>query len=394
MTAKTLIGKILGQIKMKRILILKAGPLSNRPGLALQTSVDRMGHQVHRWKRTGADQHQERIPKGTRNPNPTAKPKGDEYDKPHVMEMQKQGRALFSGAEHRLPEDAFQPVKDPAQLFAQGAESLKMMSEWLNEGSGLADQLGYATYKDYNEAMDFLRSKASGGMLMMAPLKSMKRSMEKVKADYKGDWSKLTDVVRAAFAVDTLEELPRVLNALRKSGMKLAKAPKDRFMKPLPVGYRDVLLNITFPNGHIGELQVHVKPMLAAKELQAHKHYEVMRTIEAAMKDDDERKIMTPDEKAAYDMAFDASVAIYGQAWSEINTALHKSIIGHEMTEGIQYYNKDGALLRRQSSNHWPEIYEPDSGGWRPYRNMFAFDHDADPITEDAAKRLIHGYDH
>lgn len=38
------------------VLFLKAGKIANRPGLALQVTNDSAGHQVKRWKRTGAEE--------------------------------------------------------------------------------------------------------------------------------------------------------------------------------------------------------------------------------------------------------------------------------------------------------------------------------------------------
>ena len=39
----------------KSILLLKAGGGPSRPGLSLQSTSDKQGHEVHRWKRTGGD---------------------------------------------------------------------------------------------------------------------------------------------------------------------------------------------------------------------------------------------------------------------------------------------------------------------------------------------------
>jgi hypothetical protein len=254
-------------------------------------------------------------------------------------------------------------------------------------------------------------------MLLMAPLKSAKRSEEKVKADYDGDWSRLTDVVRASLAVDTFDELQQVLGKLRQSGLHLAKAPKDRFAKPLPVGYRDVLLNVTLPNGHVGELQVHVKPMLATKELVAHHFYEEMRSIEARLAGstpgggeavekmgvEQKRALMTADERKVYNTAFAKSVKAYNQAWEKathgregpMQKAMNSTGGGAAWTpkgqRGVQYFDKDGALMRRQSDGHWPEVYRPKSGEWEVYHNMLSFDENADPITPEEAKERMKG---
>jgi hypothetical protein len=58
---------------------------------------------------------------------------------------------------------------------------------------------------------------------------------------------------------------------------------------------------------------------------------------------------------------------------------------------GVQYFDKDGALMRRQSDGHWPEVYRPKSGEWEVYHNMLSFDENADPITPEEAKERMKG---
>lgn len=51
-------------------------------------------------------------------------------------------------------------------------------------------------------------------VLVIAPLKSKERSLEKVMNEYGGDWSKLFDVVRCSIVVDDAEALQRVVALL------------------------------------------------------------------------------------------------------------------------------------------------------------------------------------
>ena len=59
--------------------------------------------------------------------------------------------------------------------------------------------------------------------------------------------------------------------------MKIVRV-KDRFAKPLPTGYSDILVNVELPNGMNAEVQIHAPPMLAAKDL-GHMLYEIARAI-------------------------------------------------------------------------------------------------------------------
>ncbi|MDU7524685.1 MAG: hypothetical protein E7K72_25490, partial [Roseomonas mucosa] len=189
-----------------------------------------------------------------------------------------------------------------------------------------------------------------------------------------GDWSQLRDVVRASVAVDTLDDLHTTMDALRKGGLELAMKPKDRFAKPLPVGYRDVLMNVRFPNGVIGELQLHVKGMLQAKE-EGHKPYETMRDIDAVPKAQ-----RTDEQKAAYQKAFDDSVAIYGKAWDEImakskggkppegEEPMSKAMAMRQDDGGAayDYFNHDGAIFRREGKiGGVDDVLH--GNAWKPY---------------------------
>lgn len=54
----------------------------------------------------------------------------------------------------------------------------------------------------------------------------------------------------------------------------------------------------------------------------------------------------------------------------------------------VKYYSGDNTLLRRQSPDHWPEIYRG-KGRWEVYKDMFKFDHEADEITPEQAQRTM-----
>lgn len=108
-------------------------------------------------------------------------------------------------------------------------------------------------------------------------IKGVRRIVEKAVLDADGDLRSVKDVVRASVAVDSLDQVAPVLKAL-KSRFDVIKT-KNRFIRPTGEGYRDVLMNFRAPNGMIGEIQVHVKSMLHAKETTGHKLYTQMRRL-------------------------------------------------------------------------------------------------------------------
>jgi len=270
-----------------------------------------------------------------------------------------------------LPKEAPQPAKTEADLYEKAAPALEHLKEWLNKGKGIASQLGYTTMTKSPEQVDWATEQ--GGMLFIAPLKGKARAAEKVEADYGGDWSQLRDVVRCSIAVDKLEELHATLAALKQGGMKLAQKPKDRFAKPVPVGYRDLLMNVTLPNGMIAEVQLHVKAMLAAKS-EGHHHYEVERSLDAKAKKGE----LTSEDQAKLKEAQEAQVAIYGKAWQQISGGgdqpMAKAMRGGAMAQAFKYFERDGAYFRRAEGRATRSVDDVLHGkDWKPYRG-------ADPL--------------
>ena len=249
----------------------------------------------------------------------------EEKAKDHAKELA--GTVLKSLDTSGLTEDARQPVgeKDEEQLFQKSGEALAHLKSWLDEGDGICDKLGHETMTKAPEDLQEEDWNEPGGMLFIAPLKGKTRARQKVHDDYKGDWSQLLDVVRSTIAVDRLDELHGLVEKLKEGGMELSKLPKDRFTKPTREGYRDILLNITFPNGVIGELQLHVKDILAVKE-EGHHHYEITRTLKGQY---DKKPVEEwPDaDQETFWAAVNVQKKIYRGAWKKVVTGVSKPLL-------------------------------------------------------------------
>jgi hypothetical protein len=156
------------------------------------------------------------------------------------------------------------------------------------------------------------------------------------------------------------------------------------------------------PNGHIGELQLHVKPMLKAKA-QAHKQYETMRSITAKM-EKEKRKIMTPEESQDWETAKKASLKIYNKAWDESNSGSSEnkesdpenkemktsSTKRRRLTargeESIVYYNFNDLPAYVKRGQVPMKMID---GKPHPVYDFFKFDHAATRITEQEYKNLL-----
>lgn len=178
--------------------------------------------------------------------------------------------------EMSLPEKAHQPEGTKEGVLGQADEVHEEMVEWLE---GVAEKLGLRwCFQVGNEVPEMARDE-EGPILVTTPTKDEERAEEKVDTDYDGDWSRLLDVVRATIAVDREDEIEGVLEVLRASGMELARKPKDKVEDVGGDGFRALHFNVVLPSGHVGELQVMVKPVLVAR-IEMHDCYEALRELE------------------------------------------------------------------------------------------------------------------
>ncbi|MDR1893875.1 MAG: hypothetical protein LBQ61_04180, partial [Spirochaetales bacterium] len=158
-----------------------------------------------------------------------------------------------------------------------------------------------------------------------AAVKSEKRTKEKIQEDREQNILKgkpelldaqmenVLDYVGFTLTFDTIEELNNFADEIIQRP-EVVRA-KDRFRdSDLFTGYRDYLLNVKMPNGFVGELQLNVNGMLAAKEQKyGHSLYEITRDYWKYVRDGK----MTAEEKA-YDEAFINNIAreLYDRAYA------------------------------------------------------------------------------
>lgn len=195
-----------------------------------------------------------------------------------------------------------QPVTSWEELMELGEQSLPEMEELLSS-------LGFPIIplEDMESQID-----QPGGISVLAPLKGQRRALEKTEGDYNGDWSQLLDVLRASVAVDSMDELYQLVEDLDWDIVR----SKDRFQEPLPAGYRDYLINTRLPSGMIAEVQFHVKPTIKAREQVKRSHWQTIRDVSNAMREEG-RDSMTMEEAAAVQQAMAISKQIFDQAWQE-----------------------------------------------------------------------------
>lgn len=296
-------------------------------------------------------------------------------------QAEKIAQTLTTPEDEALPKSAPQPVQGEEDLYSRAPAALDELKTWLDKGKGVSSAMGHRLMTKSPDDVTDEEWASPEGFLFIAPLKGRERAAQKVKADYKGKWSELRDVVRCSIALPNMDQVKATMDRLRESGMVLAQKPKNRFAKPVDVGYRDMLLNVRLPSGLICEVQLHAKPMLAAKA-EGHHWYGVQRDIDAKLATEDREP--TEDEKAKMAEAVEKQKAIYAAAWAKsagrkgdvmakamrgmrrLAAAAGKAE-GKKMGQGHVFIEHEGSYYRANAE--WPAVRDIlEDGAWKPYQ--------------------------
>ncbi|WP_344279186.1 ADP-ribosyltransferase [Actinomadura napierensis] len=107
------------------------------------------------------------------------------------------------------------------------------------------------------------------------------RALDKIINENDGDASTLNDLLGGKVQFDGVADLYRALDRVqdvtRRHGVEVVSI-KDRLRSPQPSGYRDIRMTVRMPNGHIGELRLHLRSFDAVAEHE-HSLYEVSRDL-------------------------------------------------------------------------------------------------------------------
>ena len=146
------------------------------------------------------------------------------------------------------------------------------------------------SYKDFDREMTGI-AKNTGGKVSFppesgqkegtGPLKGVDRAMAKIAADYKGDASRIADLVRATVEVPNLAGAQKAVDYIT-ANYEVVERRSRNFLTDNVVtldGYRDAKFVIRTKSGALAEVQVNVPSMLSAKK-KAHSFYEERSRIE------------------------------------------------------------------------------------------------------------------
>ncbi|CAN1208610.1 hypothetical protein TUMEXPCC7403_00215 [Tumidithrix helvetica PCC 7403] len=150
----------------------------------------------------------------------------------------------------------------------------------------------------------------TNGTAKIPKLKDQNTAVAKSEGEYGGDHSRLVDICRASIIYNSYRDLMLGLGKCKE--MLALVREKNRFAKPTPAGYRDILLNVRLSNGHIAELQLHLQQIMDVKNGVGHKLYEEVRSIERAAKE--AGKALDPEETAKVEQLLQESRSHYDAA--------------------------------------------------------------------------------
>ena len=159
-----------------------------------------------------------------------------------------------------------QPVKDLDELYEKAFADEPAFKD---EMSALA--------ADFGAEVKF--AKGENG----TTLKKRATSERKVNTEYNGDASQLRDVLRSTIVTsDVVGTREAAYEYIKQKGDDIVRV-KDRIIKSVEGGYRDILVNVRTASGLIAEVQFNSKNMLNAKLGRGHEIYNLIRTNRGAM---------------------------------------------------------------------------------------------------------------
>ena len=188
--------------------------------------------------------------------------------------------AKASAAREFVPHEVYEEAQRVIALYAREEAPTAPLSDEAKAQAAneLAQHLAaaHAAKPDYDAKLKAI-GESLGADVKLAGIKGGDRLLEKHVRENGSNPAEMKDLVRGSLVVKTLDDVGPALEAIGKN-FKVARV-KDRFAKPMDTGYSDMLINVELPGGILGEVQVHVPEMLAAKGELGHALYDIERKL-------------------------------------------------------------------------------------------------------------------
>ena len=240
--------------------------------------------------------------------------------------------AMPQSDEVKMPQPTGGPEDPGALISLAQTKGLPAFQKLLDLGKGVIARLGgntqdIASGKDFKAVGQDIQDHMDQPHMIIAPVKSMKRALEKVAADgTPNDLTQLHDAVRATVTVPTAQDLPKAIKAIadeaaaqgwtvERTKARLVNAKGSN--RSVTNGYGDTTLYLRGPKeagGMTAELQINTNPMWWTKEIgPGHGYYELERQI--AGRAQAEGRPESPEERELLDQIRAAAKPLYDRAW-------------------------------------------------------------------------------
>ena len=187
-------------------------------------------------------------------------------------------------------------IKDPTYVD-------KYLDELYDKAKGAQDEL--------TAISESVANATKGKPASRTDPKLRQRSMDKIRSNYDGDASRLTDLAGSKIIYETLDDLYNGLAKVEKElGGKIVYF-EDRFLSPMESGYRDVQMNVRMANGHVAEFRLHLASIEAVSATE-HAAYQVRRAVAPIAKE--EGRAVSAAEKELEQALLDESQRLYEEA--------------------------------------------------------------------------------
>ena len=131
-------------------------------------------------------------------------------------------------------------------------------------------------YRLWLFGVDAVEASGEAGVVLEWRIKKVRRIYYKLATKYKNDVSKVTDCAAISLVFASAEGLERAATWVRDRAVTF----KNRLKHPTDEGHRDLMFTVEKADGHVCEVQLHLKEMMDAKKSGAgHKMYKVCRLV-------------------------------------------------------------------------------------------------------------------
>ena len=196
---------------------------------------------------------------------------------PRLLDLPRKDIYAKSKQHQRLSDDAIAAWKDRAALRGDTSPAPpdSKTPEFLLLVLADADR----TRPALAELCRRIEAAAPGTEATLGPVKSISRAAVKALTKYGGDYSGLTDLMRMKVVCEELAHVRSALEEVAAAADWELVLIKDRMQHAydpqMSGGYRDILMNLRWTNGHVVEVQFHLHKLIAIKSGGGHVPYEL-----------------------------------------------------------------------------------------------------------------------